>query len=71
MKTRITMVVALLALLCLPMNSKAWFFDSMVNGMTSVANNMVDEGGEMGGDMLKLMGSLKNKSLFLLRNQQL
>ncbi len=60
MKLKISVLVLTISLLCTPLTSKAWFMDSMVNGMTSVANNMIDEAGEVSGDMLQLMSKLSD-----------
>jgi len=38
----------------LPVNANAFFFKSMVDGMTSVANNMVDSGTQISSEMLDL-----------------
>ena len=60
MKARIIVILMLVAILCVPMKSKAWFMDSMINDMTSVANNMVDQGGNMSTNMLQFMSKLSD-----------
>jgi len=57
MKIKIISSMLLLAML-LPMNANAFFLKTMVQGMTSVANNVVDSGTQISSEMLQLFGAL-------------
>lgn len=59
MKTKIAAIFLVVGFM-LPVNANALFFNSMVQGMTSVANNMVDEAGEVSSEMMQLMSKLSD-----------
>jgi len=57
MKIKVISVILAVSVL-LPMNANAFFLKSMVEGMTSVANNVVDSGTQISSEMLDLFGAL-------------
>jgi len=52
------MSLLLIVSFALPINANAFFLTSMIEGMTSVANNMVDSSTEISSEMLDLFGAL-------------
>jgi len=57
MKTKFVSLILVVGFI-LPVNANAFFFKSMVEGMTSVANNMVDSSTQISSEMLDLFGAL-------------
>ena len=57
MKTKLVSLVLVVSFV-LPMNANAFFFKSMIEGMTSVSNNMVDGATEVSVEMLRLFEAL-------------
>ena len=57
MKTKFITLILVVGFI-LPVNANAFFFKSMVEGMTSVANNMVDSSTQISSEMLDLFGAL-------------